>query len=209
MPGELSGVAGALLVAGPAAALSKPAAAGGRLDADAELRPDVADDPGSARAYPQTTKLFSIGHTWQERELWCLEVSAPIAAAPLKTGLAMFGNIHGGEQQSGMSAAYTAWWLATQYGKDPAATAVLRKFNVYVVPLINPDGYQRSFTVSVRQNMRPTDKNGIAGPFSDPRVDTNGRLHAQIYQQTSGPAGRGTIVSAPARGRGELNGVTQ
>jgi hypothetical protein len=150
-------------------------------------------------AYPNTTRLFSIGHTWQERQLWCLELSAPVNgwAAQHKTSVAMFGNIHGGEQQSGMGAAYTAWWLATQYGKDPTATKILAKYNVYVVPLINPDGYQRSFLVSTRTNMRPTDKNGVGGPFSDPRVDTNGDgVIAQIYQQNTGtlPA-VGTIVT--------------
>ncbi len=147
--------------------------------------------------YPQTTKLFSIGHTWQERELWCLELSAPIFATKHKTGVAMFGNIHGGEQQSGMGAAYTAWWLATQYGKDAKATKILSKYNVYIVPLINPDGYERSFLISTRQNMRPTDKNGVAGPFSDPRVDTNGDgVIATIYQQNTGtPPDVGTIVT--------------
>jgi hypothetical protein len=43
--------------------------------------------------------------------------------------------------------------------------------------------------------MRPTDKNGVAGPFSDPRVDTNGDgMIARIYQQTTGtPPAVGTI----------------
>jgi Zinc carboxypeptidase len=164
-------------------------------------------------AYPQTTSLFSIGHTWQERQLWCLELSAPIFSARWKTGVAMFGNIHGGEQQSGMSAAYTAWWLATQYGKDAKATKILRQYNVYIVPLINPDGYQRSFLVSTRTNMRPTDHNGIAGPFSDPRVDLNGDgVIAQLYQQTSGtPPDAGTIVTSSTAPTGveRLNGITQ
>ena len=139
-------------------------------------------------AYPKTTKLFSIGHSWLERQLWCLELSAPIAAAKHKTGVALFGNIHGGEQQGGMGAAYTAWWLATQYGKDATASKILGKYNVYIVPLINPDGYQQSFIVSTRQNMRPTDHNGIAGPFSDPYFDTNGDgVIAQIYTGPAGP----------------------
>jgi Zinc carboxypeptidase len=148
-------------------------------------------------AYPKTTQLFSIGHTWQERQLWCLELSAPIASAKNKTGVAMFGNIHGGEQQSGMSAAYTAWWLATQYGKDPNATKALSKYNVYIVPLINPDGYQQSFLENQRTNMRPTDHNGVAGPFSDPHVDTNkDGIIARIFQQTGGtPPAVGTIVT--------------
>jgi hypothetical protein len=147
--------------------------------------------------YPNITKLFSIGHSWQERQLWCLQLSAPIAAAGNKTAVAMFGNIHGGEQQSGQSAAYTAWYLATQYGKDPAVTKLLSKYNVYIVPLINPDGYDWSFYVSTRQNMRPTDKNGVGGPFSDPRADTNGDgFIAQIYQQNTGsPPEVGTIVT--------------
>src|SRR5664280_2654997 len=81
-------------------------------------------------AYPHTTKLFSIGHSWQERQLWCLELSSPIDAATHKTGVALFGNIHGGEQQGGMGAAYTAWWLATQYGKNANATKLLAKYNV-------------------------------------------------------------------------------
>ena len=144
----------------------------------------------------QTTRLFSIGRSWQERDLWCLELSAPIATSWLKTGVAMFGNIHGGEQQSGQSAAYTAWWLATQYGKDPTATKILNRYNVYIVPLINPDGYDWSFYVSTRQNMRPTDKNGVGGPFSDPRADTNGDgFISTIYQQNTGtPPAVGTIM---------------
>src|SRR5665647_1736536 len=108
--------------------------------------------------------------------------AAPIAAARTRTGVALFGNIHGGEQQGGMGAAYTAWWLATQYGRDAKATKILSRYNVYIVPLINPDGYNQSFISSTRQNMRPTDRNGIAGPFSDPYTDTNGDgIIAQLY----------------------------
>jgi hypothetical protein len=191
-------VAAALLLGGGAAS-AKPPATPPHVDWTQMLTYDqmsqMLQDVNTA--YPRMTKLFSIGHTWQERQLWCLELSAPIAASGTKTGIAMFGNIHGGEQQSGMSAAYTAWWLATQYGKDPQATQILNKYNVYVIPLINPDGYQRSFLVSTRTNMRPTDKNGVAGPFSDPRVDTNSDgVIAQIYQQTSGTSPAvGTIVT--------------
>ena len=155
------------------------------------------------RAYPTTTKLFSIGRTWQERNIWCLELSAPIAAARTRTGVALFGNIHGGEQQGGMGAAYTAWWLATQYGRDAKATKILSRYNVYIVPLINPDGYNQSFISSTRQNMRPTDRNGIAGPFSDPYTDTNGDgIIAQLY---TGAADATTPLPNSAR----LGGITQ
>ena len=49
----------------------------------------------------------------------------------------------------------------------------------------------------MRTNMRPTDHNGVAGPFSDPRVDTNGDgIIARIYQQATGtPPAVGTIVN--------------
>ena len=101
----------------------------------------------------------------------------------------MFGNIHGGEQQSGQSAAYTAWWLATQYGKDPAATKILNKYNVYIVPLINPDGYDWSFYVSTRQNMRPTDNERRRGDRSATRAPTP-TVTASSRRSTSRTRGR-------------------
>lgn len=61
--------------------------------------------------YPDITDLYPIGSSWQERNLWCLEITNKNIPAEDKTGIGVFANIHGGERESASSAMYTAWWL--------------------------------------------------------------------------------------------------
>ena len=52
------------------------------------------------KTYPDYCTLYSIGHTSQERNLWCLEITNSKKASDGKTGIGVFGNIHGGEMES-------------------------------------------------------------------------------------------------------------
>jgi hypothetical protein len=133
-------------------------------------------------AYPMLAKTYSIGHSWRERQLWCIEISS-VTSRNVKTEVAVFGNIHGGEQESGESSAYVAWWLVTNYDTDPKAKQILDNYVVYVVPIINPDGYENSFIYNTRSNFRPLDKDGNGYPCDDPRVDVDGDgVLSRIYQ---------------------------
>jgi hypothetical protein len=105
--------------------------------------------------FPQTVKMYSIGRTWEERQIWCLEISRDGSSAG-KTPVALVGNIHGGEHESAEAVAYTAWWLATGFNaRDPQAMNALNGYVWYIIPVMNADGYVRSMYVNTRQNMRP------------------------------------------------------
>ena len=43
-----------------------------------------------AEQYPDITDLYSIGTTWQERDLWCLEITNKAIPAEEKTGIGVF-----------------------------------------------------------------------------------------------------------------------
>jgi murein tripeptide amidase MpaA len=134
-----------------------------------------------AKAYPRYAKTYSIGHSWRERQLWCIEMSSE-GGRHRKVEVAVFGNIHGGEQESGEAAAYVAWWLLTHYKSNSTARYILDNFIVYVVPVINPDGYEQSFLYSCRSNFRPIDKNGNGVCCDDPYYDTDGDgIIATVY----------------------------
>ena len=108
-----------------------------------------------AATYPQIVKLYSIGRTWEERTIWCLEISSN-GKSDGKTPVAVVSNIHGGEQESAECASYTAWWLATGYAAgNPAAIDALDGYVWYIIPVMNADGYVRSMYSNTRQNMRP------------------------------------------------------
>lgn len=135
--------------------------------------------------YPDITDLYAIGSSWQERNLWCLEITNKNIPAEDKTGIGVFGNIHGGERESGSSAMYMAWWLSVCSGDD-YVKSLLDNYIIYIIPVINPDGYEQSFVLKTRPNLRPQDANGDNIPFSDPYTDIDGDgFIATIFRGTA------------------------
>lgn len=137
------------------------------------------------QAYPEITSLYPIGHSWQERTLWCMELTDPSVDKADKTGVAVMANIHGGERESATCAMYFAWWLAENSQTERVAQ-ILSDYVVYIVPVINPDGYEQSFVCNTRQNLRPVDANGDGTAFSDPYTDVDGDgFIATLYRGTA------------------------
>jgi hypothetical protein len=94
--------------------------------------------------FPELTKLYSIGTSFEGRELWCLEVTSTNGLpASRKPGMYIDGNIHGNEVQGGEVVAYTAWYLCHQYKRLAAVTDLLDRNVFYLLPTINPDGRDR------------------------------------------------------------------
>ena len=138
-----------------------------------------------AAAYPEIAQLYPIGTSFQERKLWCMELTNPEVPEEEKTGIAVLANIHGGERESAASAMYFAWWMATESASEQVQE-ILNSYTVYVVPVINPDGYEQSFVYNTRQNLRPRDLNGDGTPFSDPYADIDGDGYiATLYRGTA------------------------
>lgn len=128
-----------------------------------------------AATYPELCSLYSIGHTALERQLWCLEItnSRSKLAADEKTGIGVFGNIHGGEMESAESAMYTGWWILLNSDSE-YVKYMLDNYIIYCVPMINPDGMEQSFTYNVRYNLSARDADGDGLVFSDPYTDVDG-----------------------------------
>ena len=137
------------------------------------------------QTYPEITSLYPIGHSWQERTLWCMELTDSSVDKADKTGVAVMANIHGGERESAACAMYFAWWLAENSQTERVAQ-ILSDYVVYIVPVINPDGYEQSFVCNTRQNLRPVDANGDGTAFSDPYTDVDGDgFIATLYRGTA------------------------
>jgi len=129
------------------------------------------------RAYPDLTRLYSIGKSTQGRDIWCLEVTARNVGDPdRKPGMYIDGNIHGNEVQAGETVAYTAWYLCHQYGRLEKITSLLDERVFYLVPSINPDG--RDFWLHMggraRSGLEPLDNDRDGQADEDDVEDLNG-----------------------------------
>ena len=129
------------------------------------------------KAFPELTRLYSIGKSTQGRELWCLEVTARNVGDPdRKPGMYIDGNIHGNEIQAGETVAYTAWYLCHQYGRLEKVTALLDERVFYLVPSINPDGRDLWLNRGgrARSGLEPTDDDHDGMADEDDSEDLNG-----------------------------------
>jgi Zinc carboxypeptidase len=96
---------------------------------------------GFAAAYPEWTKLESIGKSIQGRDLWMLTINNPKTGPDLsKPAMYIDGNIHANEVQGAETALYTVKFLFDNYGKLPRVTELMDRAVFYVLPMVNPDG---------------------------------------------------------------------
>uniref|UniRef100_A0A2K5EWU6 Carboxypeptidase D n=1 Tax=Aotus nancymaae TaxID=37293 RepID=A0A2K5EWU6_AOTNA len=110
----------------------------------------------AAAGPPGLARLFSIGRSVEGRQLWVLrltgdagpDAAGPDAAGPLVPGrpqVKLVGNMHGDETVSRQVLIYLARELAAGYRRgDPRLVRLLNTTDVYLLPSLNPDGFERA-----------------------------------------------------------------
>ncbi|XP_069883506.1 carboxypeptidase D [Dipodomys merriami] len=119
----------------------------------------------AAAGPPGLARLFSIGRSVEGRPLWVLRLTAGLgqpapaedagpdaagldAAGPLLPGrpqVKLVGNMHGDETVSRQVLVYLARELASGYSRgDPRLVRLLNTTDVYLLPSLNPDGFERA-----------------------------------------------------------------
>ena len=146
-------------------------------------------------AFPSITKLYSIGKSYEGRDLWCLEVTNRSTGDPSrKPAMYIDGNIHGNEVQAGEVVAYTAWYLCENYGHIERVTTLLDDRVFYLIPTINPDGRDYWFNAaqtasSSRSGKVPydNDRDGLVDEDDYDDLDGDGSI---VQMRIKDPNGR-------------------
>lgn len=125
------------------------------LDALVALRPDMASK-------------VNLGSSIELRPIEAIRIHAPGAMAGARPTVLITGGQHAREWISVMSAMYLADRLIRGHEENSEFAAILERVEIIVVPVVNPDGYEYSWTTSRlwRKNRRP------GGTFN-PGVDLN------------------------------------
>jgi len=127
---------------------------------------DIADN------YPDITHLESIGQSVQGRELWVIEISDNPGVNEIEPEFKYVANMHGDETVGRELSLYLIEWLVEGYGSDPRATDIVNNTDVFIMPTMNPDGFENGS----RYNANGTDLNrDFPDQFSDPNNTTIGR----------------------------------
>jgi len=95
--------------------------------------------------YPHLARVFSIGKSVKGRDLLVLEISENVHKRNL--GEPMFkyvANMHGDEAVGRQLLIILGQYLLDQYGKNDRITQLVNETDIYLMPSMNPDGFEQS-----------------------------------------------------------------
>lgn len=114
-----------------------------------------------ADTYPDQTELVSLGKSVRNRDIWVIKITGDVNSSKPKPRVLLDASIHG-DEQIGMEVAYNfAKKLLESYGSIQEITDLLDAREIWIVPIVNPDGVAR-FT---RVNANSIDLNRDYGFF--------------------------------------------
>ncbi len=132
------------------------------------------------KKYPNLIRIQSIGTTWEGREIILATVSLDVEYADLKPALLYTGTIHAREWIGNELAIEFIKYITENYDKNPLLTSALIRNTLYIVPCLNPDGfeYSRNHFAFWRKNRRDN-KDGTFG------VDLNRNFSVGFVKSTN------------------------
>ncbi|MGQ9559960.1 MAG: M14 family zinc carboxypeptidase [Candidatus Oleimicrobiaceae bacterium] len=106
----------------------------------------------TAAAHPHITRLDSIGSSVQGRGIWALKISDNPLVDEDEPCFLVEGCIHGNENHGLEACLHFIRYLVNGYGVDQQVTSWVEGREIWVVPLVNPDGHEMN---------RRTNANGV------------------------------------------------
>jgi len=130
-----------------------------------------------AATYPDITNLYDLGQSVQGRIIWGLKITDNPDIQENEVELRYCGAHHGDEYMSIELPLLFAWYLVQNYSIDSEITDYVDNREIWIIPLVNPDGRQ----MQQRRNANNVDLNRDYGymwngagsspsPFSQPET---------------------------------------
>jgi len=92
-------------------------------------------------AHLQNSVLVEIGRSLENRPIWAVKISnAPLAEDPGRPAILFNGMHHAREVMTVEVAVDIVEYLLTKYGTDPKVQEWVNRYQIWVVPMVNPDG---------------------------------------------------------------------
>lgn len=118
--------------------------------------------------HPNLVRLHSVGKSVRNRELWAIEINSNVPNRTLLTPMFKYvANMHGDETVGRQLMIFLAQYLIHNYGKVDRVTKLVDTTDIFLMPSMNPDGYENS------EEGRCESKNRYVGRENENAVDLN------------------------------------
>jgi carboxypeptidase T len=120
-----------------------------------------------AADHPDIARRFSIGKSYEGRELWAMKISDAVGSDQAEPEVLIDGGHHADEHMAVEMALQVMHWLVDGYGTDDRITRTVDTREIWIVFLVNPDGAEydiRGGTYRLwRKNRQPTPGSSAIG----------------------------------------------
>jgi len=120
----------------------------------------AAETAAVAAAHPDIATRFSIGTSYQGRQLWAMKISDNVNVDENEPEILFDGGHHADEHMGTEMTLRIMHWLVDGYGTDPRITNIVNTREIWIVFLVNPDGAEYDISGgrfhSWRKNRQPT-----------------------------------------------------
>jgi len=93
-------------------------------------------------AHPTLVQKFSIGRSYEGRQIWAVKISDNVSRDESEPEIFIDANIHARERAAGAMALQIIHWLVDGYGIDSRMTNIVNTREIFIVPMMNPDGVE-------------------------------------------------------------------
>ncbi|CAK9809820.1 Carboxypeptidase D [Anthophora quadrimaculata] len=132
-----------------------------------------------AQKYPKLAKVFSIGKSVEGRDLLVIEISENVRERKLCEPMVKYvANMHGDEAVGRELLVYLAQYLLYNYGKDERVTKLVNSTDIFLMPSMNPDGFEKS------EEGKCESKKDFSGRENANHVDLNRNFPDQFNRRT-------------------------
>jgi carboxypeptidase T len=130
----------------------------------AEMSAEVAN---TAAAFPAIVQRFSIGRSYEGRELWAVKISDNVGTDEPEPEVLFTANQHAREHLTVEMALYLLREFTTKYGSDPGITNIVNGRETWIVVSVNPDGSEYDVATGAyrmwRKNRQPNAGSSAVG----------------------------------------------
>ncbi|KAI1257137.1 hypothetical protein MGN70_000176 [Eutypa lata] len=115
-------------------------------------------------SFPGNSEIITTGTSVEGRTLTGIHIWGS-GGKNSKTAILFHGTVHAREWIATMVAEYQAFQLLTKYSTDAAVKALVDKFDFYIIPIVNPDGFVYTQTTDRlwRKNRQRVSGNSCVG----------------------------------------------
>ncbi len=116
-----------------------------------------------ADRYPSIAKVYDIGDSWEktaglaDRDIWAIKISDHVNKEEIREPEVLYMAMHHAREIiTPEIMLYWMHYLTDNYGKDSTVTKIVNTRQIWIVPLVNPDGFEyvRNVDMWWRKNRR-------------------------------------------------------